>query len=62
MSGGLGLHRLYAGTDEGNRASQRALHRAGFVQCAHARASLAHADRPATGAISFELLDTDPRP
>lgn len=30
LAGGLGLHRLYAGTDEQNRASQRALRRAGF--------------------------------
>ncbi|AKU16237.1 GNAT family N-acetyltransferase [Luteipulveratus mongoliensis] len=58
---GLGLHRLWAGTDEGNRASQRALRRAGFRQVCTERAAIAHDDRPPTGAISFELLDTDDR-
>ena len=58
---GLGLHRLWAGTDEGNRASQRALRRAGFRQAATEREVLAHDDRPASGAISFELLASDDR-
>lgn len=58
---GLGLHRIYAGTDEGNRASQRTLRRAGFVECARERAALAHSDRAPSGALSFELLATDDR-
>lgn len=58
---GLGLHRLQAGTDEGNRASQRALRRSGFREVAQERAVLAHADRPPTGALTYELLDTDDR-
>lgn len=61
VSGGLGLHRLYAGTDEDHRASQRALRRAGFRECATERSILAHRDRPASGAISFELLASDDR-
>ncbi|MDF8262902.1 GNAT family N-acetyltransferase [Luteipulveratus flavus] len=58
---GLGLHRLQAGTDEDNRASQRVLRRAGFRECATERAVIAHEDRPPTGALTFELLDTDDR-
>ncbi|WP_050670111.1 GNAT family N-acetyltransferase [Luteipulveratus halotolerans] len=58
---GLGLHRLWAGTDEGNRASQRALRRAGFRQASTEREVIAHDDRPASGAISFELLASDDR-
>lgn len=61
VDGGLGLHRLYAGTDEDHRASQRALRRAGFTECATERAALAHDDRPHSGAISFELLASDDR-
>lgn len=58
---GLGLHRIYAGTDERNRASQRALRRAGFVECARERSVLAQPDGSASGAISFELLAADNR-
>lgn len=58
---GLGLHRLQAGTDLANRASARALRRAGFRQISQERAVLAHADRPPTGALTFELLAGDDR-
>lgn len=58
---GLGLHRLQAGTDAGNRASQRALRRAGFREVGTERAVLAHDDRPPTDALSFELLAGDDR-
>ncbi|MBD2759099.1 GNAT family N-acetyltransferase [Yimella sp. cx-573] len=61
LRGGIGLHRLDAGTDEDNRASQRLLRRAGFSECATERSVLAHADRPPSGAISFELLASDDR-
>lgn len=61
LAGGLGLRRLHAGTDEQNRASRRALRRAGFREVSRERAAIAHDDRPATGAISFELLATDDR-
>ncbi len=63
MSGasGLGLHRLQAGTDIANRASARALRRAGFRQVAQERAVLAHLDRPPSGALTFELLADDDR-
>lgn len=58
---GLGLHRLRAGTDLANRASARALRRAGFRQVAHERAVLAHVDRAPSGALTFELLADDDR-
>lgn len=58
---GLGLHRLQAGADGDNRASQRALRRAGFRELGRRRAALAHEDRPPTDDVMFELLDTDDR-
>lgn len=58
---GLGLHRLQAGCDLANRPSARALRRAGFRQVAQERAVLAHADRPPTAALTFELLASDDR-
>ncbi|TWP35105.1 GNAT family N-acetyltransferase [Leekyejoonella antrihumi] len=59
--GGLGLHRLQAGTDAENPASQRTLRRAGFRLSATEREVLAHDDGPPTGALSFELLASDDR-
>lgn len=61
---GLGLHRLWAGTDARNRASQRALRRAGFREVLHEKQVLTHAGqdpKDAFDAISFELLATDGR-
>jgi RimJ/RimL family protein N-acetyltransferase len=58
--GGLGLHRLEAGTDIGNRGSQRALRRAGFVQVGHEHEVMAHPEGPTDG-LHFELLRSSDR-
>ena len=58
---GLGLHRLQAGTDIGNRSSARALRRAGFRQVATERAVLARPDGEPAGALTFEMLRGDDR-
>lgn len=58
---GLGLHRLRAGTDLDNRASQRVLRRAGFRQVAQEQEVLARPDGSHSGALTFELLATDDR-
>lgn len=58
--GGLGLHRLQAGTYVQNNASARALRRAGFRLWGRERAVLAHGDgRPAADAFNWELLAND---
>ncbi len=59
--GGLGLHRLQAGTDADNTASQRTLRRAGFRLAATERAVLAQPDGTTAGALTFELLARDDR-
>ncbi len=59
--GGLGLHRLEAGTDVDNTPSQRSLRRAGFRQCATEHEVLAMPNGPSSGALSFELLARDDR-
>jgi len=60
-AGGLGLHRLEAGTDVDNTPSQRSLRRAGFRLCATEREVLVRRDGPPAGALSFELLASDDR-
>ena len=54
--GGLGLHRLEAGTDVDNVASERVLRRAGFTRIGTEHAMMAHDDGPPTDASLFELL------
>jgi RimJ/RimL family protein N-acetyltransferase len=54
--GGLGLHRLEAGTDADNTASARVLRRAGFTRIATEHVMMAHDDGPPTNAWLFELL------
>ncbi|WP_265447677.1 GNAT family N-acetyltransferase [Flexivirga meconopsidis] len=56
---GLGLHRLRAGTDERNLASERVLRRAGFRNWGTERSVLAQPDGAHTGALNWELLATD---
>lgn len=61
---GLGVHRLWAGTDARNRASQRALRRAGFREVLLEKQVLTHAGqdpKEAFDAVSFELLASDDR-
>lgn len=58
-SGGLGLHRLQAGSDIANFASARVLRRAGFRNWGVERSILAHDDREPTDALNWELLATD---
>lgn len=59
--GGLGLHRLGAGTDLDNEASQRVLRRAGFRLIGVERESASHEDGPPTDGALFELLADDDR-
>lgn len=54
--GGLGLHRLCAGTDSDNAASQRVLLRGGFARTGSERESMAHDDGTYSGGALFELL------
>lgn len=58
-AGGLGLHRLQAGSDIRNFASARVLRRAGFRNWGVERSVLAHEDHPPTDALNWELLATD---
>ncbi|MFC6707837.1 GNAT family N-acetyltransferase [Flexivirga alba] len=58
-SGGLGLHRLQAGTDIANFASARVLRRAGFRMWGIERSVLAHDDREPSDALNWELLAAD---
>lgn len=58
---GLGLHRLVAGADADNRASQRALRRSGFREIGRERALIAQPDRDPSDAFSFELLASSDR-
>ena len=58
-AGGLGLHRLQAGTDAANFASARVLRRAGFRMWGEERSVLAHHDHPPSDALNWELLATD---
>lgn len=57
--GGLGLHRLQAGTHIDNRASARVLRRAGFRMWGVERSVLAHGDEPPADALNWELLASD---
>ncbi len=57
--GGLGLHRLEAGTDIDNRGSQRVLRRAGFRQAGHQHRVMAREDGPAADGLQWELLRDD---
>ncbi|HWC23275.1 MAG TPA: GNAT family N-acetyltransferase [Flexivirga sp.] len=59
VSGGLGLHRLQAGTDIRNFASARVLRRAGFRMWGIERSVLALEDGEPTDALNWELLATD---
>ena len=54
--GGLGLHRLEAGTDVDDVASARVLRRAGFTLIGTEHAMMAHDDGPPTDAALYELL------
>ncbi|NNG40235.1 GNAT family N-acetyltransferase [Flexivirga sp. ID2601S] len=56
---GLGLHRLQAGTDARNQASERTLRRAGFRSWGTERSVLRQADGSHTDALNWELLATD---
>lgn len=58
--GGLGLHQLSAGCAVGNRASRRALRRAGFALSGTERQSI-RVDDAAEDALVFDLLATDDR-
>lgn len=58
-SGGLGLHRLQAGTHIENFASARVLRRAGFRMWGIERSVLARDGSGPTDALNWELLATD---
>jgi len=58
-AGGLGLHRLQAGSDVANRASARVLRRAGFRMWGIEQSVLSHHGRPPSDALNWELLATD---
>lgn len=58
-SGGLGLHRLQAGTHIDNVASSRVLRRAGFRMWGVERSILARDDSEPSDAFNWELLATD---
>nr|WP_246336332.1 GNAT family N-acetyltransferase [Flexivirga oryzae] len=58
-AGGLGLHRLQAGTNAANLASARVLRRAGFRMWGIERSVLAHPGGPSSDALNWELLATD---
>ena len=58
--GGLGLYQLTAGCAAGNRASARALRRAGFAHVGTERQAI-RVDESADDALVFDLLATDDR-
>ena len=58
--GGLGLYQLTAGCAAGNRASARALRRAGFALVGTERQAI-RVDESADDALVFDLLATDDR-
>jgi len=59
--GGLGMHRLSAGTDIDNRASGLVLRRAGFAQLGTEHQALAHVDEAPTDGLRWELLESTDR-
>lgn len=58
--GGLGLHRLAAGTDADNAASNRVLRRAGFRPIAREHEIMAHPGEPHSDGLLWELLRDGP--
>ena len=58
-AGGLGLHRLEAGTDVDNVASERALRRAGFTRIGTEHAMMAHDDGPADRRLAVRAARLD---
>lgn len=61
QDGGLGLHRLAAGTDIDNRASELVLRRAGFARLGIEREAIAHVDEAPTDGPLWELLASTDR-
>src|SRR5699024_883078 len=59
VEGGLGLHRLGAGCDIDNVASQRVLRRVGFRLLGIERSSVSRADGPSADGPLFELLSAE---